>query len=406
MPVGYLMIVALVAGATLTALTPMRRPPVLAALSFRASVALNELPFVAVAFLLASTALAAGEGDLDSPSGWVGLGLATATTGGLAAVIWRGVRAQRVLDRALDDDLGPAWRHTIDTGTAARLRHHLPWARILLRPFFTRRRDVERVANLSYGDAGRRNNLDLYRLRSRPNGAPMLIHLHGGAYVGGRKNRQSLPLISRLASRGWVCVSANYRLRPAAGFPEHLVDAKKVVAWVREHAHEYGGDPTVLFLTGSSAGAHLAALAALTPDDPTFQPGFEHADTAVTAAVCLNGYYDTYYDNPATPSSPLSYLRPDAPPFFVAHGDHDTVVTVEHARHFVDNLRRTSINPVVYAELPGAQHAFDLFHSPRFEAVINAIETFAAWAKAPIKTQEQDHQNAAGACSDRRQEGG
>jgi acetyl esterase/lipase len=169
-----------------------------------------------------------------------------------------------------------------------------------------------------------------------------MIHLHGGAYTSGRKDSQSLPLIYRLASQGWVCISANYRLRPAVGFPQHLVDAKKVIAWVREHAHEYGGDPTMLLLTGSSAGAHLTALAALTPGDPTFQPGFEHVYTSITAAVCLNGYFGGYYGDPEIPSSPLSYLRRDAPPFFVAHGDHDTVVPVQGARDFVDQLRRIS----------------------------------------------------------------
>jgi acetyl esterase/lipase len=45
----------------------------------------------------------------------------------------------------------------------------------------------------------------------------------------------------------------------------------------------------MLFVSGSSAGAHMASLAALTPNDPAFQPGFEDADTSVTAAIGLNG---------------------------------------------------------------------------------------------------------------------
>jgi acetyl esterase/lipase len=66
----------------------------------------------------------------------------------------------------------------------------------------------------------------------------------------------------------------------------------------------------------------------------------------------------------------------------VAHGDHDTVVLVEDARDFVERLRNTSTNPVVYAELPGAQHTFDLFHSMRFDTVVDAIEAFAAWVRS------------------------
>ena len=136
-----------------------------------------------------------------------------------------------------------------------------------------------------------------------------------------------------------MCVSANYRLRPAARHPDHLIDLKKVIAWVREHGHEYGADPALLFVSGSSAGGHMASLAALTPNDPAFQPGFEDADTSVTAAIGLNGWYGSYYGQGAT-SSPLAHVRPDAPPFFVAHGDHDTVVPVEDARDFADTSAR------------------------------------------------------------------
>ena len=148
-----------------------------------------------------------------------------------------------------------------------------------------------------------------------------------------------------------MCISANYRLSPAARFPDHLVDVKKVIAWVREHGDEYGADPSVLFVAGSSAGGNLASAAALTPNDPRFQPGFEDVDTSVTAAVALYGYYGHYGGERA--SAPHTYVRADAPPFFVAHGELDTLVLVEDARAFVEQLRNTSSGPVVYAELPG-----------------------------------------------------
>ena len=277
--------------------------------------------------------------------------------------------------------LGAGWRTAIDPGLAARLRRRFPLARILLLPLSRRRRDVERVANLAYGDAGRRNLLDLYRHRAGPSGGPVLIHLHGGGYTQGHKNSQSLPLLYRLASQGWVCVSANYRLRPAAEYPDPLVDLKKVIAWVRAHGPEYGADPALLFVSGSSAGGHLASLAALTPNDPAFQPGFEDADTSVAAAIGLNAWYGGYYGQDDA-SSPLTHARPDAPPFFIAHGDHDTVVPVEVARLFADTLGRVSASPVVYAELLGAQHAFDLFGSLRFELVVDAVVAFTAWVRS------------------------
>jgi hypothetical protein len=67
--------------------------------------------------------------------------------------------------------------------------------------------------------------------------------------------------------------------------PDYLIDVKKVIAWAREHAREHGGDPALVFVAGSSSGAQLAALAAFTPNDPAYQPGFERADTSVSAAI-------------------------------------------------------------------------------------------------------------------------
>jgi acetyl esterase/lipase len=277
--------------------------------------------------------------------------------------------------------LGAGWRTAIDADLAQGLRRRPPWARILLLPIFRRRPDVRRVANLSYGDAGRRNLLDLYHHRSRPSGAPVLIHLHGGGYTRGHKNSQSLPLLYRLASQGWVTISANYRLRPQAQHPDHVIDLKKIIAWVREHAHEYGADPSTLFVAGSSAGGHIAALAALTPNDPAFQPGFENVDTSATGAIYLNGWYGGYFEQGLEPG-PLTHITPDAPPFLIAHGDMDPQVPVTEARHFADQLRQTSTSPVVYAELRGGNHAFDLYHSVRFEAVVDAIEAFTAWVRS------------------------
>ncbi|WP_234402101.1 alpha/beta hydrolase, partial [Thermobifida halotolerans] len=67
------------------------------------------------------------------------------------------------------------------------------------------------------------------------------MYLHGGGYVGGRRDREALAAPARRAGR--ACVSADYRLRPEAGFAEHLADAKKGVAWKREHGAAHGADP-------------------------------------------------------------------------------------------------------------------------------------------------------------------
>ena len=68
--------------------------------------------------------------------------------------------------------------------------------------------------------------------------------------------------------------------------------------------------------------------------------------------------------------------RPDAPPFFVIHGANDSLVNVNEARELVRRLRERSTSVVAYAELPGAQHAFDVFASIRSAHVIRAVERF------------------------------
>lgn len=334
-PVGFLAFTGLVALGTWFALFPTRR---LAMLSYWFALVLNELPFLAFTLLLASTLLAFGQGDIDSPSGWAVVALAAATSVGL------GVVALRV-------------KPTRD----------LPWAGILLAPLWVRRGDVRRIANLSYGSAGKRNLLDVYRRRDRPSGGPVLVYAHGGRFRGGRKNREARLLLYRLAGQGWVCLSINYRLEPRASFPDFHEDYTKAIGWAREHAGEHGGDSATLFVSGSSAGAHLAAMAALN-------------DTAVAGALCFYGYYGRVDGTPE--STPVTYLRSDAPPFFLAHGDHDTVVPVGWAREFVEALERTSSAEVDYLELPGAQHSFDLFHSVRNELVVRRAIDFTRRIRA------------------------
>jgi len=352
---------------------------------FRVGLVFNELPVLVGLWLLAATALAVGEGDVESAGGWVVVEVAVVAALGLVVVDHRARVTRPVVERALAEGLGVGWRSEIDPEIAAGLGQRPSAARIALWPFpwFPRPRTVERIANVSYGDAGRRNLLDVYRHRSHPREAPVLIYFHGGGFSGGRKEREARPLIHRLARQGWLCISANYRLRPAATFPDHLIDAKRVIAWVRDHGGEYGADPDLVFVAGSSAGGDLAALAALTPNDPAFQPDFESANTSVTAAICLYGYFGSYYGLGAE-SSPGAHVRADAPPLFAAQGDRDTYSPrfVAIARGFIDELRDVSSNPVIYAELPGGQHAFDLFHSIRFEAVVDGIESFAAWVRS------------------------
>ena len=320
---------------------------------------------------------------------WPGLLVTALVVVGLLAMIGESERAADKADLALADWPEPSEREHVPTGVIRRF----------LRKMSFSHPDVERTVDVSYGDLPR-HKLDVYRRKDRPTGAPTLVQVHGGAWVIGDKREQGRPLMNHLAARGWVCFAPNYRLSPKATWPDHLIDVKRAIAWVREHGAEYGADPGFLVLTGGSAGGHLTALCALTPNDPMWQPGFEDADTSVTACVPYYGVYDLNGETGTTAAtvrekrllarivmktrerdvyrlaSPLSHVNPDAPPFFVVHGRNDTLVPVEEARLFVSRLREVSSNPVLYLELPGTEHAFDVFPSIRSDHVVNAVGRF------------------------------
>ena len=209
---------------------------------------------------------------------------------------------------------------------------------------------------------------------------PVLIHLHGGGFVQGNKSREGVTLLNQLAAGGWLCVSANYRLGTAGAHPHPLVDTKRVIAWVRAHAAEYGADPSRIFVLGPSAGAYLAAMAALTANEPSLQPGFEDVDTSVNGVVSLYGYLGPR--TAGSNSSPTAQVNADAPPFLVVEGGNDTIGLPQGVAGTVaDDLRRVSASPVIHAVLPAAQHDFDFFASVRARIVADEIESFLDWIR-------------------------
>jgi acetyl esterase/lipase len=346
-------------------------------------------------------------GGLDGPAGWVGLGAAGVGGVLLAVEIALAVRS------------GPAVRWAM---TAAGFAPPTPepgrWRR-LLAPFRVTDRRVERIADLRYAPgADRRHLCDVYRPRGGCAGAPVLLQIHGGGWIIGDKRQQGRPLMNRMAAAGWVCVAINYRLAPKARFPDPLVDVKAALAWIRAHVADLGGDPARVVVTGGSAGGHLAALAALTAGDPAHQPGFEDADTSVLAAVPLypptdlvalltvgGRWAQRWADRMSTwvfgtapgrdPErlrgwSPLDLAERRTVPFLVVQGTADNLVPVAQTRVFVDRLRATPGPPVVYLELPGAPHAFDVFHSLRTEAAISAIHQFCVTVAAQAAPDPAD----------------
>jgi acetyl esterase/lipase len=364
----------------------------------------SELPLPTGVVQLATGAVLARRGGTRGWRGKLGLAGYAASFAGLVAIHRTAGEVGSVLEAAVVDELGADYRSRIHEPFAP--RPEVPLARRRLAVPDMRMRSRYRVhRNISYGDAGMRNHLDVWKRADLPDDAkaPVLFQVHGGAWMMGMKEGQGETLMAHLAERGWVCVTTNYRLSPRATWPDHIVDVKKALAWTKATIAEHGGDPDFVVITGGSAGGHLSSLAALTPHVQDFQPGFEDADTSVAAAVPLYGVYDflnrhgtsradmepflaarVFKSRPSEDrarwdqASPIAHVGPHAPPFFTAPGVNDSLVPVEQARTFVDELRKASDRPVVYAELPWAQHAFELLPSVRAHATAHAVERFLA----------------------------
>lgn len=364
---GYAFAVLVVTWCTVWALAPHRpRGPRPLAPSFWFSVAVNELPFLAVAWLVLNTLSATIDGSFDSPGGYAVTGVAACTCCGLALIARRGWNAEREVRRALHD-LGIA---PPDPARDAAGRPSL--LRLALWPFSVRPRGVRRVRDVGYGEHGTATRLDLYLPKPQAGPAPVLVFFHGGGFFSGSKSWGAKPLLYRLAASGWVCASADYRLAPRASYADALADARRAVGWMREHAAELGADPGRVFLAGASAGAHLASVLALGGRDST---AGAHPAPDVRGVVALYGYYGPMR-TPQGSSSPLDLVGPQAPPFLVVHGDNDSLIPVGAARDFVRRLAAASAGPAAYVELGGAEHSFALFDSLRLRAVVDGVQAF------------------------------
>jgi acetyl esterase/lipase len=345
-------------------------------------------------------------GDFRGPRGRIALVLTVIAWALLWLIQRRNVASKPHFEEPLREALGDDYEKIAAQSQPARRRRMIGvWPNELVR-----RRYVEKADTVQYGPNPRVNLADIWRRRDLPRDgkAPVLLQVPGGAWAIGIRRPQAYPLLSHLADRGWICVSIDYRVSPRHTWPDHIVDVKRALVWIKEHIAEYGGDPDFIAIAGGSVGGHLCSLAALTPDDPQYQPGFEDADTSVVAAVPIYGRYDWFttrgsgrkefiaflqkfvvkkpfgeHKQVYVDASPIKRLRPDAPPFFILHGEDDSIIPVPEGREFAEAMRNTSTSVVAYAEIPHAQHAFDFYYgSPRGHYTAQAVEEFLSWVHA------------------------
>ncbi len=401
---GLLLIATSLAALAINAVKPVRRSRVFLVPSFLAGTLLAETSVFILPLLLAGLGVTAWFGGPRSAPGWLAVGLTGLAAALLVGQLVSSIRTTATLHRDVPE-------FTRD--------RRLPWARILW-PFpyrFSKKRVTRGIEFARV--AGQRLRLDVYHPRPSFEGPrPAVVHVHGGGWVVGSRNEQGIPIMALLSDRGYVCFNVSYRLSPGATWPEHLIDVKRAIAWIREHAAEYGVDPSFITIIGGSAGGHITAMTGLTLGERSLQPGFEDADCSVQAVVPLYAVFDltdvktrhapgflsllveplvlkAFFDEEPQrfeQASPTHCVRADAPPFFVVHGASDSMVPLEDAKDFVEALREVSHNPVRFTIVPGAHHSFDLLVSLRSLPVIEAI---GDWIDAQVASSRSSDSNDA-----------
>jgi acetyl esterase/lipase len=222
---------------------------------------------------------------------------------------------------------------------------------------------------------------------------PCVVWVHGGGWENG--DRRFTPdhwppglLFESLLTAGLAVATVDYRHSGEAHFPGALHDVKAAVRFLRTHAPVLGIDPDRLGISGESAGGHLAAMMALTGDQPAFEGdvGAPGPSTGLRAAAILYGVTDFSAERAGGPvpseqplagpearflgaapeevpdlavaASPVSHATSSAPPMLLISGDCDAIVPLDQSRRLRDALVAAGARDVVLEVVPGADHCF------------------------------------------------
>jgi acetyl esterase/lipase len=245
---------------------------------------------------------------------------------------------------------------------------------------------VRTMKDLEYGrGSGRAMLLDLYLPEKAEHSLPLIIWIHGGAWLSGSKDAPSPAL--RFIPRGYAVAHVGYRLSQEAKFPAQIHDCKAAVRWLRANASKYNLDPDKFVAWGSSAGGHLVALlgtsggvaeldgevnnlkqssrvqAVIDWFGPTdflhigdFESDIRHNAPDSPESRLIGGALLDNKDK-AAKASPITYVSKESPPFLIMHGDQDRTVPFNQSELLYDALKKADAD-VTFVSMKGAGHGF------------------------------------------------
>jgi acetyl esterase/lipase len=207
-------------------------------------------------------------------------------------------------------------------------------------------------------DNNERHLLDLYLPATGDGPFPVIVWLHGGGWIRGSKdNCHAAPL----TAHGYAAVSMNYRFIQQAEFPAQIDDCKAAVRWVRANAKKYHFDPDHIGVMGASAGGHLASLLGATGDSKELKDTGDNLDQSsrVQAVVDMFGPLRITKDTVGK-SDVLAYVKKDAAPFLIVHGDSDKSVPLKQSELLTNALKKAGAD-VTFHVVKGGGHSGQIF---------------------------------------------
>jgi acetyl esterase/lipase len=256
-------------------------------------------------------------------------------------------------------------------------------------------RGVAATPDLEF-DAEHHLSLDVYAPKTAA-AAPVVVFFYGGSWEGG-KRRWYRYVGDSLASNGIVAIIPDYRKFPDVRFPEFMRDAARAVAWARDHAREFGGDPARLFVMGHSAGGQMAALLAA---DKRYlaEVGMRPRDLSGMIGVAGAYAFLPFVDNEAHifgddargryDSQPINFIDGDEPPMLLLQGTDDDEVPPHNAEVVAERAQAMD-GTAVLKLYPGVGHSSIMLSFARGRAsevpALRDTLDFIAHPPAPLAT--------------------
>lgn len=276
---------------------------------------------------------------------------------------------------------------------------------------------INKVFDVPYAFVSQSQKLDIYLPDEMKGPYPVIISIHGGAFMGGDKaDIQVLPMLEGL-KRGYAVISINYRLSGEAIFPALIHDVKAAIRWIRAYAKQYDLNADKISVWGGSAGGYLATFAGISAEVTELEDlELGNAEQSCKVQAVVSWFAPTNFlrmdsqlaesglapsadrshcaaDSPESlilgvkiteanelveKANPETYINVNIPPFLIQHGTMDSTVPVQQSIEFANKLKNAAGSEKVILDLLyGAEHADKAFETEyNVNKVLNFLDKY------------------------------